>query len=343
LGLRTTAKAPTGDFSFPLLLGPDMPNPINYGDAATVNLFYWMNRAHDLHYLSGFDEAAGNFQVDNFGRGGVGNDPIYAYSHYGAEALTAGLVLNSSFSSRGPDDGSESTVRMYLSAGIGSAGDFFTDGSYDSQVMVHEYTHGVSTRLVRQGYNTFQGASMGEAWSDFFALEYTLADGAPPGEIWVEALWEARANLIKQFGEKEGRRRVRLLVIDGMKLSPPTPSMVDMRDAILLADRVDFKGASQDQLWTGFAKRGLGALAYSSSGDTAHVISSFELPSTTGSMRFYDNPIVQGEQIRVVRIQLTSGAGDVEDLILHRVGSIYTGAISSSTNTLVAKFEQAIK
>jgi Fungalysin metallopeptidase (M36)/Fungalysin/Thermolysin Propeptide Motif len=395
-----TAQAANGDFSFPLLLGPDMPNPLNYGDAATANLFYWMNRAHDLHYLSGFDEAAGNFQVDNFGRGGVGNDPIYAYSHYGAEALTAGLVLNSSFSSRGPDDGSESTVRMYLSAGIGSAGDFFTDGSYDSQVMVHEYTHGVSTRLVRLGYNTFQGASMGEAWSDFFGLEYTLADGAPPdgifpigqyfdqtfgfgggrtrpystnldlnplsyadlghvitfpevhadGEIWVEALWEARANLIKQFGEKEGRRRVRLLVIDGMKLSPPPPSMVDMRDAILLADRVDFKGASQDQLWAGFAKRGLGALAYSSSGDTAHVISSFELPSTTGSMRFYDNPIVQGEQIRVVlqdsnysqptvRIQLTSGAGDLEDLILHRVGSIYTGAMSSSANTLVAKFD----
>jgi hypothetical protein len=241
---------------------------------------------------------------------------------------------------------------------------------------------------------------MGEAWSDFFGLEYTLPDGVPPdgiypigqyfdqtfgfgggrtrayttnldlnplsysdlghvitapevhadGEIWVEALWDARANLIKQFGDKEGRRRVRLLVLDGMKLSPPAPSMVDMRDAILLADRVDFKGASQDQLWAAFAKRGLGALAYSSSGDTAHVISSFELPSTTGAMRFYDNPIVLGEQIRVVlqdsnytqptvRIQLTSGAGDLEDLILHKLGSVYTGAISTSATTPVARFD----
>ena len=42
------------------------------------------------------------------------------------------------------------------------------------------------------------------------------------GEIWVEALWEARANLIRQFGETEGRRRIRQLVMDGMMLSVPS-------------------------------------------------------------------------------------------------------------------------
>lgn len=398
-----TAKSSTGDFSFPLLLGPGMPGPLNYPEAATVNLFYWMNRAHDLHYLSGFDEAAGNFQQDNFGKGGVGGDPIYAYSHFGSASQGAGQVRNSFFSLRGTDDGAQPMVAMFLSAAIGGAGDFFTDGSYDSLVMVHEYTHGVSFRLVRQGYSTFQGGSMGEAWSDFFGLEYTVPEGAPPdgiyptgqyfdqtwgigdartrpystnldlnpltyanlghvipfpevhadGEIWVEALWDMRANLIQQFGETEGRRRVRLLVIDGMKLSPPAPSMVDMRDAILLADRVDFKGASQDRLWAAFAKRGLGALAYSAGGNTAHVISSFELPSTTGSLRFYDNPLVLGETVRVVlqdsnytqptvRIQLTAESGDLEDLILHRVGSVYTGSISSSATTPVAKFDNVL-
>ena len=73
------------------------------------------------------------------------------------------------------------------------------------------------------------------------------------GEVWFEALWEARAALIQQFGEKEGRRRIRMLVLDGMKLAPPKSSMVDMRDAILLADRTDFKGASQDQLWAAWS------------------------------------------------------------------------------------------
>src|SRR6185295_3477750 len=49
------------------------------------------------------------------------------------------------------------------------------------------------------------------------------------GEIWVEALWEIRANLIKQFGDPEGRKRLRHLVIDGMKLAIPAGSMVDHR------------------------------------------------------------------------------------------------------------------
>src|SRR6185369_6914130 len=169
-------------------------------------------------------------------------------------------------------------------------GPVFTDGALDAGVIVHEYTHGVSTRLVRQ-LGGAQGGAMGEAWSDFFGLDYTLPEGTPvdgaypvgtyftqvpgsgirtrpfstdmklnpltyaelgrvitrpevhaDGEIWVEVLWEARAALIRQFGEKEGRRRIRLLVMDGMKLCPPAPSMVDARDAILLADRTDFQG-----------------------------------------------------------------------------------------------------
>ena len=390
--------APGGDFSFPLQLGVGSPNPLSYKDAVNTNLFYWINRAHDLHYLSGFDEAAGNFQQDNFGRGGTARDPMYAYSHFGA-ANVAGRaqILNAFFTRRTNDDGAQSMVAMFLSRpgpfDALPAAQFFTDGALDSVIIIHEYTHGVSSRLARQVYNTYQGASMGEAWSDFFGVEYVLPAGAPAdgiyatgeyfdqtfgvgdvrsrpystsmaanpltfanlgnvigypevhadGEIWFESLWEARASLIKQFGDAEGRRRIRLLVLDGMKLAPPASSMVDMRDAILLADRVDFKGASQDQLWAGFAKRGLGAVAYTSGGDTAHVVSSFDLPSTTGRLKFYDDPFVIGEPVRVilqdsnytqpsVLIQLTSGSGDVEDLVLTRNGSVYTGIIGSSGN-----------
>jgi hypothetical protein len=401
--LRTpdTTTAAGGDFSFPLQLGPGMPAPTLFKDAVNTNLFYWVNRAHDLHYQSGFDEAAGNFQQDNFGRGGQGGDPVYAYSHYGAGAVGGrAQILNAFFSWRRVDDGAQSMLAMFISRpgpiDILPAANQFTDGSLDSQVIIHEYTHGVSARLARQAYSTYQGASMGEAWSDFFSLEYTLPTGAPPdgiypvaeyldlsfgvgdirsrpystnmsanpltyanlgnvipfpevhadGEIWFEALWEARANLIRQFGEAEGRRRVRLLVLDGMKLSPPASSMIDMRDAILLADRVDFKGASQDQLWAGFATRGMGATAYSSGGDTAHIAASFDLPSTTGKLRFYDDPVVIGEPVRVILqdtnntqptalIQLTSGSGDIENLVLARTGSIYTGTLGTSGNIVL--------
>ncbi|MCU1338501.1 MAG: hypothetical protein JWO19_4082 [Bryobacterales bacterium] len=391
------ATAAGGSFNFPFTAGP---NPLQFADAATVNLFYWINRAHDLHYQYGFNEAAGNFQQDNFSRGGTGGDPVLAYAHYGAALPASPALVNAFFSSR-PDDGTPAEVAMFASfsgfnvfAGT-LAPAFFTDGAMDAEIIVHEYTHGVSTRLVRQAYTNFQGRSMGEAWSDFYSLEYTLPSGAPPdgiypaaqyflqawgtgirshpystnmdvnpltyadlgnvtvfgpevhddGEIWMEALMELRANLIAQFGEAEGRRRVRLLVMDGMKLSVPAPSMVDMRDAILLADRVDFDGESQPQLWTGFAKRGLGALAYSSGADTIHVASSNEMPSPTARLKFYDDVITIGEPVRVlladanntqpsIRIQITSTIGDVEDLVLARIGSVYIGTIPTSSNVV---------
>ena len=43
--------------------------------SAETSLFFGANFVHDFFYDLGFDEAAGNFQADNFGRGGVGGDP----------------------------------------------------------------------------------------------------------------------------------------------------------------------------------------------------------------------------------------------------------------------------
>jgi extracellular elastinolytic metalloproteinase len=65
----TPTSAANGEFVFPLQLGPGV-SPMNYPDAANANLFYWINRAHDLHYSYGFDEQSGNYQASNFGRGG---------------------------------------------------------------------------------------------------------------------------------------------------------------------------------------------------------------------------------------------------------------------------------
>jgi uncharacterized repeat protein (TIGR01451 family) len=51
-------------------------------DAATTNLFYINNYLHDFYYDAGFDEAAGNAQADNYGRGGLGGDPILAEAQF---------------------------------------------------------------------------------------------------------------------------------------------------------------------------------------------------------------------------------------------------------------------
>ncbi|HUS05397.1 MAG TPA: M36 family metallopeptidase [Bryobacteraceae bacterium] len=388
--LPQTTVSPTRDFSFPLVTGAGAPNPTNFADAATTNLFYWVNKAHDLYYASGFNEAAGNFQRSNFNKGGVEGDPVYAYSQYGSAARSAPQLNNAFFGTFDNDqDGYPGVMAIFLNtARPGKAPGFYTDNAYDAETIVHEYTHGVSHRLVRLLDQSFHGGMMGEGWSDFFALEFLTPAGAPidgsydfsaypdqtfglgirtrpystnmdvnpltfanlghvifrpevhaDGEIWVQALWEARANLIKQFGESEGRHRIRMLVLDGMKLSPPAPSMLNMRDAILLADQVDFKGASQNQLWAAFAKRGMGVLAQSGDGSSIHISPSFEMPSSTAQISFYEDKYVIGELVRVVlhdsdltapaiRIQVTSSSGDVENVTLRREqGIVYTGGI----------------
>lgn len=74
--------------------------------AAITNVFYWCNIMHDISYQYGFDEAAGNFQKDNMGRGGLGNDFVLA------EAQDGSGTNNANFGT--PPDGSNPRMQMYL-------------------------------------------------------------------------------------------------------------------------------------------------------------------------------------------------------------------------------------
>lgn len=85
------------------------------------------------------------------------------------------------------------------------------------------------------------------------------------GEIWMSAVWEMYWQLVEDYGFDSdfyngsgGNNLTIQLVIDGMKLQPCSPTMVDARDAILLADTNNNGGANQCAIWTAFAKRGLG-------------------------------------------------------------------------------------
>ena len=69
------------DFDFALDLGL---RPLDYRDAAVTNLFYWNNIIHDVLYEYGFDEASGNFQVNNYGNGGLANDDVRAEAQDGS-------------------------------------------------------------------------------------------------------------------------------------------------------------------------------------------------------------------------------------------------------------------
>lgn len=78
-------------------------------DAAVVNLFYANNRTHDLIYRFGFDEVAGNFQQNNYGKGGMEGDYVHA------QAFDGGGENNANFST--PSDGNNGRMQMYLWSG----------------------------------------------------------------------------------------------------------------------------------------------------------------------------------------------------------------------------------
>lgn len=82
------------NYTFDQTKGPELNRP-----PAVVNLFYWNNIVHDVFYQYGFNEAAGNFQTNNYGKGGAGNDYVQA------EAQDGSGTNNANFGTP-PDNGS---------------------------------------------------------------------------------------------------------------------------------------------------------------------------------------------------------------------------------------------
>ncbi|MGY2131297.1 T9SS-dependent M36 family metallopeptidase [Hymenobacter sp. HD11105] len=91
--------------------------PETYKDAAITNLFYWNNVIHDVWYQYGFDEVSGNFQFDNFSRGGLGNDFVRAEAQDARITSAQGPQRNNANFGT-PVDGQLPRMQMYLGVGI---------------------------------------------------------------------------------------------------------------------------------------------------------------------------------------------------------------------------------
>ena len=103
------------------------------------------------------------------------------------------------------------------------------------------------------------------------------------GEIWLETLWDLRTALDTNGTTDGGSAVSEELVTRAMELSPPSPSYLDMRNAILQADQVANGGANQADIWQVFADRGMGYFASSIGGNDLNPIEDFELPPVCGS------------------------------------------------------------
>ncbi|KAF2803574.1 extracellular elastinolytic metallo proteinase [Mytilinidion resinicola] len=157
-------------------------NPHDYINATVTQLFYTANMYHDLLYLLGFNEAAGNFEDDNGSKGGKGGDPVILDAQDGLG------TNNDNF--RTLPDGQKSRMQMYLF-------DVTTpnrDGALSADVVIHEYTHGVSNRLTGGPanvgcLNTVQAGGMGEGWGDFMGAAILTKADATRDTDFIEGAW----------------------------------------------------------------------------------------------------------------------------------------------------------
>lgn len=303
------------DFNFPIDL---TMAPSTYRPASVVNLFFWNNYIHDFAYKYGFDEINGNFQVNNYGNGGAGNDDVRA------EAQDGSGVNNANFLTL--PDGQRPRMQMY----IGTASNPDIDVSFENSVTAHEYAHGISNRLTGGPANTNclnNSEQMGEGWSDYIGLmmtmkptdiattsrgigtyllgqpangagirptPYTTDMGINPstyntiqtaaiphgvGYVWATMLWDLNWALIDKHGPVNGFDISMNLVMEGMKLQPCSPGFVDGRDAILAADVALNGGANKCLIWEVFARRGLGfSASQGSSNSVADGDEAFDMP-----------------------------------------------------------------
>jgi len=312
-GLRNgRAFSDSQDFTFPG--GDGLRDHFDTGASSVLHAWVFANKAHDYFYELGFDEAAGNFQTDNFGRGGEGEDPVVM------NIQDIGTI-NNAFFSTAPEGVSPLTAYGLFF----DPEDLFEeedpevrDSALDGTVVFHEFTHGVTTRVVGGSDRvnclfTFQAGSLGEGWSDYFAASFyddpvmgaystgdpfrgirrhpydntpvTLADYGntnfssphPDGEIWAAALWDLRTAV--------GAETADALIYGALELTPCNPTYVDARDALLVADQAMNAGANRAAIWGALAPRGMGFSAEGANFNgvfSTLVSAAFDLPSDLG-------------------------------------------------------------
>jgi hypothetical protein len=274
--------------------------------AAVTNLFYWNNFMHDYLMNLGFNIGNGNFEQVFIP--GFGPDEVIAHAYWGHNF---GICNNAFFST--PVDGTSGQMFMLPFNDPPHAD---TDSDFDNDVLIHEYGHGLSNRLVGGRLDVGclsnqHGGGMGEGWSDFWAGtinhdcvmgEYVTGDPnngirnhnmcANPhdyqdicvhgggvhalGEIWSATLWHLRDMFIAEYGAG-GKALFERLVVDGMQMSTCRPTFLQERDALIMADQLS-GGSNYCLIWNGFADFGMGVGAVNKTGCTNSSDASAEVP-----------------------------------------------------------------
>ncbi|ELP62817.1 M36 family metallopeptidase [Streptomyces turgidiscabies] len=144
-----------------------------------AQVYYFIGTFHD-HLEAGpigFTRAAGNFDSRD-------GDAVQAQTDDGA-AMKDGLPDDDHLNNANmgtPPDGQAPTMQMYLTGSIPGFNVLQGNFGDDAATVYHEYTHGLSHRLITDAdgvpaLNSEQSNAMGEAWSDWYALDFLNNEG----------------------------------------------------------------------------------------------------------------------------------------------------------------------
>jgi extracellular elastinolytic metalloproteinase len=155
---KTTAS---GVFNYTYNHSKPASDPQNL-QSSLVGMFFHVNWLHDRWYEAGFDEASGNAQQNNYGRGGIGKDPILAEGNDFSGTDNANMTT--------PADGVSPRMQMYEFKGVNPLPS--RTSNFEALITFHEMGHYITNRLVgnANGLSNIQGRAMGEGWGDFFAI-----------------------------------------------------------------------------------------------------------------------------------------------------------------------------
>jgi len=151
-------------------------------NAKIVQAFYAVNWLHDLFYDLGFDEASGNAQQDNYGRGGLAGDRV---------------VVNPDFLGTftfAPADGE--SPQMYLGPNAYS-GSLRDSSAFDFTSISHEWTHTMFGRLAVAGPSE-QNQALNEGTADFIATLLSVRESdrnAAPNSMLFSGAYATAAYL----------------------------------------------------------------------------------------------------------------------------------------------------
>ncbi|MCB1043799.1 MAG: M36 family metallopeptidase [Acidobacteria bacterium] len=160
---RAAVSSPgTFDYTYDFGLAPTANT--TQQNAAITQLFYVCNYLHDDYYDAGFNEAAGNAQADNFGRGGNDSDSMRSECQDGTGTNNANMST--------PSDGARPRMQMFVFTGPTPD----RDGTIDNGISGHEWGHYWHHRLVPVAGNRQSGA-MSEGWGDVIALIMAVEEG----------------------------------------------------------------------------------------------------------------------------------------------------------------------